>query len=286
MGVGGGGLDGIADGRTFPLQLRKTHGGMGMPFSYDSYIICCTPRTGSTLLCDLLTSTKVAGEPDSFFMQDIDPIWLKRWGLPPLEGKGTVDHSSAYLKAAIASGRGQTGMFGLRLMRENLSDLIAMVDHVYPGMSSDKDRLEAAFGRVLYIHLSRQDKLSQAVSMVKAEQTGLWHIASDGSELERLAPPREPEYDFGRINAKLNELEQYDDRWVTWFSEQKIKPLRITYETLSEHPDAAALAICKELGVQRPAPGILVPKVAKLADAISREWIAKFGADSADQGGV
>lgn len=129
-----------------------------MPSLYDSYIICCTPRTGSTLLCDLLASTEVAGEPDSFFMQDLDPIWLKQWGLPPPEGKGTVDHSSAYLKGAVASGRGQTGIFGLRLMRKNLPDLIGMVDQVYPGVSSDKDRLEAAFGRVLYIHLTREDK--------------------------------------------------------------------------------------------------------------------------------
>lgn len=251
-----------------------------MPASYDSYIICATPRTGSTLLCDLITSTRVAGEPDSFFMHDVDPIWAERWGLPPREEKGTADHSSAYLKAAIAAGRGQTGIFGLRLMRENLHDLMTMIDQVYPAISSDKERLQAAFGRVLYIHLSRQDKLSQAISMVKAEQSGLWHIAPDGSELERLAPPKEPEYDYVRIKAKLDELEGYDAKWVSWFSEQNIKPLRIIYETLSEKPDAAILAICEQLGVQQPSPGALVSGVAKLADAISREWITRFQADA------
>jgi trehalose 2-sulfotransferase len=220
------------------------------------------------------------------FMRDIDPIWSERWGLPPMDGRGTGEHSSTYLKAALASGRGQTGMFGLRLMWENLPDLISMIDQVYLGWSSDKDRLEAVFGRVLCIHLSRQDKLSQAVSMVRAEQTGLWHIAPDGSELERLARPREPEYDFAQIMAKLDELEHHDDGWVTWFSEQKIKPLRITYETLSEQPEVAALVICQELGVQQPSPGTLVPRVAKLADSISREWIGQFQADFASRGAV
>lgn len=252
-----------------------------MPTSYDSYIICGTPRTGSTLLCDLLTSSGVAGEPDSFFMQDVDPIWSARWGLPPSEGKGTADYSLAYLKAAIAAGRGQSGIFGLRLMRENLTDLMAMIDQVHPGLPSDKDRLQAAFGRVLCIHLTRQDKLSQAVSMVKAEQTGLWHIAADGSELERLSPPKEPKYDFTRIKAKLDELEHYDAKWVTWFSEQGIEPLRITYEALSEQPGAAVSAICQALGVQQYSQDNLVPGVAKLADAISREWIAKFRIDAA-----
>ncbi|MBL9074278.1 Stf0 family sulfotransferase [Tabrizicola sp.] len=257
-----------------------------MGASYDSYIICGTPRTGSTLLCDLLASTRFAGEPDSFFMHDVDPIWAERWGLPPREGKGTADHSSAYLKATIAAGRGQTKIFGLRLMWESLPDLMAMLDQVHPAMPSDKARLQAAFGRVLYVHLSRHDKLAQAISMVKAEQTGLWHIAPDGSELERLGPSKEPEYDFVRIKAKLDELASYDAKWVSWFSEQKIEPLRITYETLSERPDAAILAICEELGVPKPSPGALAPGVAKLADAVSREWIARFRADAAGRGVV
>ena len=34
---------------------------------------------------------------------------------------------------------------------------------------------------------SRENKLAQAVSLIKAEQTGLWHIAPDGTELERVA---------------------------------------------------------------------------------------------------
>lgn len=38
----------------------------------DGYIICATPRTGSTLLRDLLASTRAAGGPDSFFMREID----------------------------------------------------------------------------------------------------------------------------------------------------------------------------------------------------------------------
>ncbi len=45
----------------------------------DSYIICATPRTGSTFLCDLLAATGVAGAPDSFFMRDVDPVWAEDW---------------------------------------------------------------------------------------------------------------------------------------------------------------------------------------------------------------
>jgi hypothetical protein len=41
----------------------------------SSYLLCGTPRTRSTLLCGLLTSTGVAGCPESYFRQpDGDPL--------------------------------------------------------------------------------------------------------------------------------------------------------------------------------------------------------------------
>jgi trehalose 2-sulfotransferase len=245
----------------------------------DSYIICATPRTGSTLLCDLLAATGVAGAPDSFFMRDPGPVWAERWGLPDRAGRSQEEYAAAYLQAAIQAGQGQTGIFGLRLMRKHLGDLRALIDWLHPGLASDRDRLEAAFGRMLYVHLWREDKLAQAVSMVKAEQTGLWHIAPDGSEIERLAPPRAPQYDFARIAAKLAELEAFDTDWQLWFDAQGIAPLRIGYESLAADPAGTAARVCAALGVRRgaepPAPG-----VARMADATSREWMRRFRQES------
>lgn len=245
----------------------------------DSYIICSTPRTGSTLLCDLLASTNVAGSPDSFFMSEVDPVWVRQWGLPARSNPDDAGDSAAYLKAAIRAGRGQTGIFGLRLMRENIQDLLSLLDKVFSGLPSDKARLEAAFGNILYIHLSREDKLAQAVSMVKAEQTGLWRIAPDGTELERLAPPKQPEYEFDRIARKVAQLEQHDAAWQTWFGEQGIEPLRVTYESLSADAGEVMTRICGALGVPAPAPGSLRPGVARLSDAVSLEWMRRYRLD-------
>jgi LPS sulfotransferase NodH len=245
----------------------------------DGYIVCGTPRTGSTLLCDLLASTKVAGNPDSFFMSEIDPLWAERWGLPSRENMSDADYSEAYLKAVIKAGKGGTEVFGLRLMRENLEDLSALIDEVFPQLPSDKARLETAFGNILYIHLAREDKLAQAVSMVKAEQTGLWHIAPDGTELERLAPPKNPEYEFDRIARKVAQLEQYDAAWVSWFDQQGVEPLRIGYERLSSNPAEVLTLICDALGVPAPDPKSLRPGVAKLSDETSSDWIRRYCLD-------
>ena len=48
---------------------------------FDSCLICATPRTGSTLLCGLLASTKVAGHPESYFREPDEQLWAARWGI-------------------------------------------------------------------------------------------------------------------------------------------------------------------------------------------------------------
>lgn len=248
---------------------------------FDAYIICGTPRTGSTLLCDLLTSTGRTGAPHSFYRRQDILEWAEEWKLP---GRGTMsalDFDIAYLNAAIAAGKGGTGIFGLRLMRENLGELSAILDRIHPGLSSDKARFEKAFGRVLYMHLSREDKLAQAVSLIKAEQTGLWHIAPDGTEIERVGQPAEPRYDFQRIRGQVGELEAYDSAWNIWFAQQGIAPLRIGYERLAADPAAMLTSICEALGVQPPSADDIRPGVAKLSDSTSLDWIRRYRLDAA-----
>ncbi len=248
-----------------------------------SYIICGTPRSGSTLLCDLLAATNVAGAPDSFFMRDVDPVWAQVWGLPARGDRSDAAFGAAYLAAAIKAGTAATGVFGLRLMRENLGELLGMIDAVYPGQASDVAGLRAAFGAVLFVHLSRADKLAQAVSLIKAEQSGLWHIGPDGAEVERLSPPQQPQYDFARIRAVVAKLQAFDAAWQHWFAAQGIAPLRIGYDSLAADAVAEVARICAALGVAEPARGSLQPGVAKLADAVSADWMRQYRLDMAAQ---
>jgi LPS sulfotransferase NodH len=248
---------------------------------FDTYIICGTPRTGSTLLCDLLTSTKRTGAPHSFYRRQNILEWAEEWDLPAPGTMSEFDFKLAYLNAAIAAGKGGTEIFGLRLMRENLGELLAILDEIHPRLPSDKARLERAFGRILYLHLSREDKLAQAVSLIKAEQTGLWHVAPDGAEIERVGPAQEAQYDFQRIGRELAELEAYDDAWNAWFVGQGITPLRIGYDRLAIDPAATLISICGALGVQPPNVEDVRPGVAKLADAISLDWMRRYRLEAA-----
>lgn len=243
-----------------------------------AYIICGTPRSGSTLLCGYLAATGAAGHPDSFFRTQSIDWWARYWGLPETLRPGVVGFDRAYLEAALREGRGGTPVFGLRLMRENLGDMLAMLDQLYPGLPGDTALIEAAFGPTRYLHLCRRDKVAQAVSRVRAEQSGLWHIAPDGSEVERLAPHRDPVYDFDAIDSHVRALETYEAGWADWFLAQGITPLDIDYEDLAETPIEVVSAILAHLGQDPERAQGLTPAVAKLSGEESRDWARRYRA--------
>lgn len=245
-----------------------------------SYIICATPRTGSTLLCDMLRRTGVAGQPNSFYREVSVDAWAKEWGLTGFGPQSDAAFNKSYLEAALREGEGGTGVFGMRLMRENVRDMSARLGTLYPALTQDRARFEAALGPTAYIHLSRSDKVRQAVSYVKATQTGLWHKAPDGSELERLKPSEAPVYDFDEIQRALHAFERDDAEWPDWFSGHNIEPYQVSYESISSDPAMVVVGILDHLGLDPSLADGMAPGVAKLADQVSDDWVARFHADS------
>jgi LPS sulfotransferase NodH len=150
---------------------------------YESYVICTSPRSGSTLLCDLLSKTGIAGRPASYFHLPSVSEWINNYNLTPEASEPERKVLHAIVRAVIVEGSLDTGMFGLRLQRHNFDYFTQKLAILHPGLSSDTQRFHKAFGRTAFLHLSRQDKLEQAVSYVKAEQTGLWHIRSQGTHI-------------------------------------------------------------------------------------------------------
>ena len=243
---------------------------------YDAYIICTSPRSGSTLLCKLLAATGVAGNPNSYFHRPSISDWLADLGLTPKQSVPERKLLEAIFRAAIAKGTLNTGIFGLRLQRHSFDFFTEKLAVLCPERSNDVERFDAAFGRALFVHLTRRDKVAQAVSYVKAQQTGLWHVAPDGTELERLSPPQELAYDASEIGTRLEEMTAHDHGWEHWFDASEIDPLRITYEELSEGPVETLRVVLDHLGLEGEAADDVEPGVARLADNISQDWVARF----------
>ncbi|MBE9506501.1 MAG: hypothetical protein IMY86_00490, partial [Chloroflexi bacterium] len=48
---------------------------------HTSYLICATNRSGSSLLCEALKNTGIAGRPEEYFWRDDEPFWSERWSV-------------------------------------------------------------------------------------------------------------------------------------------------------------------------------------------------------------
>jgi LPS sulfotransferase NodH len=202
-----------------------------------------------------------------------------KWGLPDANTVSVDEFRRAYLAAVVKAGKAGTGIFGLRLQQEYVRLLSETLDQIYPGLPSDTDRFERAFGGILYLHLTRADKVAQAVSLLKAKESGLWHLNADGTDFERVGAPREPAYDFEAIHRDVIALTRADEAWTEWFDRHQIGPVRISYEALADHPAETLIDICRTLGVEQPESNAIRPGLAKLSDGVNTEWIRRYNAD-------
>lgn len=198
--------------------------------------------------------------------------------VPIAEDAWGAEFDCSYIDAVVKAGRGGTDVFGLRLMWESVDELSRRLDALFPGLIDDHARFESAFGPMLFIHLSRTDKVSQAVSRVKAMQTGLWHVASDGTERERTGPAHDAVYDRDCIGKYVEELTVQDQAWTHWFVDNRIEPVRLTYEALSQEPKGALETILSALGLDPAIAAAIEPKTAKMSDFESQNWELRFRA--------
>lgn len=241
-----------------------------------AYILCTTPRSGSTLLCKLLAATGVAGRPESYFHKPDLAAWMRAHGQEGTAFPSRAACLRAVFDTAMEKGRAGTAMFGLRLQGGSLPYFAEQLAVLHPGLDRTRDQIDAAFGPTRYLYLRREDTLDQAISRVMAQQTGLWHKAADGTEMERTAPPAEPCFDRAAIDAAMQEAEALNSFWQDWFTAQNVTPFPINYDALAQDPAKILAEILSFLDLDpKAAQGITTP-TAKLADATSADWKVRY----------
>lgn len=241
-----------------------------------SYVICTTPRSGSTLLCRLLSATGVAGMPDSHFHVPSLERWLTVYELEEATFASQEAALRAIFDAALARGMANTDIFGLRMQRGSFGFFMEQLALLSPKSMSDAERIESVLGPTTFIHLSRPDRAGQAISRLRAEQTGLWHRHADGSELERLAPPKEPHFDPSAIARHIEELSALDDEWDRWFRQKEIQPFHLSYDALSDNPQKVLAEVLAAIGCDPSLAERVETPTAKLAGRESDEWKQRY----------
>lgn len=230
-----------------------------------AYLLCGTPRTGSTLLCGLLASTGVAGRPESYFREPDEMAWARRLGVP-VAADGTFSYR-AFARAARAAGSTPNGVAAARVMWGTVARIVAGLD---PGPRTRPDLavLEEAYGPLRLVHLRREDVVGQAVSWARAERTGYWQ---DGDR-----PAAEPRWDLEAVEGLVRTVREHEAAWEGWFAAQGVVPHRVTYEEVTADPRRAVLGILDHLGVDPPPGWRPEPRQRRQADDLNATWVRRY----------
>jgi len=236
-----------------------------------AYLVCATERSGSTLLCELLAGTGVAGRPEEYFEflsatgrvrqpreyfpADADPAILEL--LAPLAPP--LPNVPWERRLADARERGTTpnGVFGAKMMWAYLPDFLA---HGEP---------EEQLGPLRWVHVERRDTLAQAISLWRAVQTEQWRAKDRDSDVE-------PVFHAGAIAHLKRRLEEHAAAWREWFAERAVEPLEIVYEEFAQDPTPTICRVLDHTGVPSQGIDVPAPPMRRQSDRRSQEWVDRF----------
>ncbi|MGW0036930.1 trehalose 2-sulfotransferase [Gordonia sp. NPDC003376] len=263
-----------------------------MPTS-ESYLVCASQRSGSTLLVESLAATGVAGTPEEFFQyftsssQAPQPReWFAGIDDPTILNlldavdPGEVDTRdfASWRTDILAAGRTPNGVWGGKLMWNQTPLLVA---RTRTGTGSLRTAIRALLGAdPLYIHVYREDVVPQAVSMWRAVQTRVWR---DGhgphADADRDA---RAEYNADGIAHLAGILLEQERQWRRWFSDEGIEPFDVEFGQLVKDPQGTTARVLTALGLD---PVLAPPPPLKpQSNARSKEWAQRYRRDAERNG--
>lgn len=271
-----------------------------------TFLICASPRSGSTLLCEVLFRSGLLGKPREVFNPDLEAGEAEAWG--------TTTYAEFYQRA-IADGMGPDGVFGTKLMwmyMERVTEKLQTLFGPHPsplarvaerfgvllpginGRKAERDPHEAlkqmaqvfssAFPNLHYIWITRRNKVRQAVSLHRALQTDVW------VQTEDVPPPAatQPVFDFERVDGLLhNVILANDAGWQQFFEVNGIQPLHVEYSDLVADNVGVARRVLSHLDVPMPSGHQLAPPILrKQSDALSEQWVQRYQHIAAESNGT
>jgi LPS sulfotransferase NodH len=230
-----------------------------------SYLICCNPRTGSWLLSEGLYRTGIAGRPQEYFVGVYEQVCFERWG---------VSTYAEYLDKVIEVGTTPNGVFGAKAHWDQFKELPPRLRQL-PGSEemAMPELMSRLFPNLHYIWITRRDRVRQAISYHKANQTDRW------SNIDGLKYPetKDPTFNFERIDFLLKLIVANEAAWQQYFNESGVKPLVVVYEELEQAYEATIRQALLDLHITLPANLVITkPRLKKQADLITEEWVQRY----------
>lgn len=279
-----------------------------------SYLVCATPRSGSTLVCHALEETGVAGRPEEYFEA------LRHSGRPRrpeeyflgVEDQSIRDHLGErsvgsdpaprsplwsraaydrYLEWAFETGTTDNGVFGAKLMWGYFGEFVSLLRNIprYRDVPL-AELLPTVFPDLTFVRVVRANKVRQAVSLWKAVQTATWRedqvsaelgsIEEDGgsqpyrSFIEEHRP--QLRFHYRAIDHLLDQLLREEAAWDAFFEHAGIEPILVLYENFAADYETSTLHLLERLGISCPDGFEFEPRMKRQSDRINDDWTRRY----------
>lgn len=230
-----------------------------------SYAILTTPRSGSTYFCDLLDSTNIAGHPSEHLRLAAQEL--------------TRYCNFNYLRLLHNLMQHRTtsnGVFGTKL-----------ISHFLFEFRQAKPDFKQIFNSIdKYVLLVRRDKVAQAVSLVLAQKTEVWHIHNNArinkatyqSYQSRLESIEINDALLSEVNQKYQFIQNQEARLQKILTANHVEALQVEYEDILEDAESQINRILDFLSIAKPEQYIMNigSGIKKMPSDISQKIINQF----------
>ena len=214
------------------------------------FAICTSPRSGSNYLGEILSATGRLGRPLAYF----NTIGRRQ------ETPNYPEDIHAQVQWILTKGATPNGVYGLKLFPEQLAGALKSVD------------LFSALPDLRFLQLRRRDRLGQAISWARAEQTRQYRATQN--------PRAAPSFDCRLIMTQLVAIARAEASWDVYFARTGQPAETLFYEDIEADPDRAVRAAAALMGLDGETTfDRATITIARQRDALNEEWRAKFLAE-------
>jgi len=238
-------------------------------------LICTHQRSGSTLLGEALHFAGGLGCPLEYFHIGFRPALAERWQTPDL---------ASYAAAVTRHRTDPSGTLSVKLFWRDVVELATEIDPARFGSLAESQSEETGadcyralaalmaplFPAPCFVHLSRRDRLRQAISAVAANDTGLWRSIPNVGEQD---PRADPDFDFERIERLIGYSDYCHGHWNNFFAAMDVTPHRVTYEELAADYRGSVTGVLRFLDSAATPPPV---RMRKQADGRSEATVVRY----------
>lgn len=222
------------------------------------YGILFTARSGSTFLTHELSRRQRYSTPHEWF----------NWNAGEANDDPKTDILS-FMRQLIDAQRAYTGAFGFEI---NWIQLAAM---------RDVTEIQNYFAhRIIWFVLRRRDIVAQAVSLVIANQTKLFHSYQLKNSDTETRP--EPVFDADAIERTIREFVRQEKKLDEWCREQFVAPIPLYYEDITADPARSVAIFANALRIWDARESTETNPIRKIGSGVNLEFAERFRSQKAD----